>query len=649
VLARAEGNPLYAEEYVRMLQDRGFLVRGERGWQLEAGADLPLPETVQGMIAARLDALSPAQKELVQDAAVVGKVFWPGALSAIGKGSVSTLEESLHALERKEFVRRERRSAVAGETQYAFHHLLVRDVAYGQIPRALRVDKHRFAAEWIQSLAGDRSEDHAEMLAHHYLEALSLARAAGVDLTPLREPAEAALVEAAERATALNSWRAALDYATSALELMDAGNPLRPRVTFALVRAKAFLAEFDVDLALAVRDALVERGEIELAAEAEVLISDVLWERGEAADSDVHGARAVALVEQRPASYSKAIAYAQRARYLLLAGAEQEALVLARKALDIAEGLGRDDLLSHVSNTIGMSKITAGDLGGFADLEKSVELGEAANAPDQIHRAYNNLANMYWYVGRLDAATAALARGREVGERFGNARGLEWLDGEDMFDMFIRGDWDGALRLADKLLRAAANRPSYLEGSARRVTSDIVLARGDLERALEESRRGLEQGREIRDAQAITPALLGHTQVLVAAGRQAEADVLLAELLGGYELSPAWLHYLPLLLCELGRGQEYLAATEGERLPTPWIEAGRAAASGDFARAIELYEAIGARPAEARVRVLAAEALVGDGRSAEAHTTLQPALAFYRGVGAKAYVSRAEALLAASA
>ena len=75
-------------------------------------------------------------------------------------------------LERKQFVRRERRSSVGGETQYAFLHLVIRDVAYGQIPRAQRAEKHRFAAEWIQSLTPDRTEDRAEMLAHHFLAAL---------------------------------------------------------------------------------------------------------------------------------------------------------------------------------------------------------------------------------------------------------------------------------------------------------------------------------------------------------------------------------------------------------------------------------------------------------------------------------------------
>ena len=116
----------------------------------------------------------PSEKALVQDAAVIGKVFWTSALAALAEGGRWTLEEALHVLERKQFVRRERRSSVGGETQYAFLHLVIRDVAYGQIPRAERGEKHRLAAEWIQSLTPDRTEDRAEMLAHHFLAALEL-------------------------------------------------------------------------------------------------------------------------------------------------------------------------------------------------------------------------------------------------------------------------------------------------------------------------------------------------------------------------------------------------------------------------------------------------------------------------------------------
>ncbi|HET7856247.1 MAG TPA: AAA family ATPase [Gaiellaceae bacterium] len=168
LLDRAGGNPLYAEEFVRMVADRA---------EGAGDGELPLPESVQGILAARLDALPPEEKALLQDAAVIGKVFWLGAAAKVAGIERPQAEEQLHRLERKEFIRRERRASVAEETEYAFRHLLVRDVAYAQIPRPRRAERHRLAAEWMESLG--RAEDHAEMLAHHYLTALELTRAAG--------------------------------------------------------------------------------------------------------------------------------------------------------------------------------------------------------------------------------------------------------------------------------------------------------------------------------------------------------------------------------------------------------------------------------------------------------------------------------------
>ena len=110
---------------------------------------------------------------------MLGKVFWVGALAEIGGRDQGELELALHELARKELVRPARVSSMEGESEYSFWHLLVRDVAYGQIPRAERARRHRSAAAWIERQAGGRVEDLAELLAHHYLQALELAEAAG--------------------------------------------------------------------------------------------------------------------------------------------------------------------------------------------------------------------------------------------------------------------------------------------------------------------------------------------------------------------------------------------------------------------------------------------------------------------------------------
>ena len=169
LLERAGGNPLYAEEFVRLLADRGAAGRGTS----------EVPDSVQALIAARLDTLPPERKSLLQDAAVVGKVFWAGALAEMGGRDPREVEQALHELSRKELVRPARTSSMQGESR-------VRLLAPAGQGRLLRADPARRPRRppprgraWIERQAGERAEDLADVLAHHYLTALELTRAAG--------------------------------------------------------------------------------------------------------------------------------------------------------------------------------------------------------------------------------------------------------------------------------------------------------------------------------------------------------------------------------------------------------------------------------------------------------------------------------------
>jgi tetratricopeptide (TPR) repeat protein len=204
LLARIGGNPLYAEQLCRMLIEHG---------QLEE-----LPDTLRSIIAARLDALPDVEKRLLQEAAVVGKVFWVGALEKIGGISRREAQELLHGLVRREFVRRARLSSVAGDIEYAFCHELLREVTYEEIPRAARAERHRHAAEWIDSLG--RPEDHAELLAYHYLAALEDEGTSGGEISMLVERAEQALHRAGLRAIRLSANERAVEHFSRAIALM---------------------------------------------------------------------------------------------------------------------------------------------------------------------------------------------------------------------------------------------------------------------------------------------------------------------------------------------------------------------------------------------------------------------------------------------
>ena len=651
VLKRTEGNPLFAEEYVRMLQDRGFLVQTGGGWQLEEREQLPLPETVQGMIAARLDSLEAVDKELVQNAAVLGKVFWTGALATLTDREPFLVEEQLHGLERKEFVRRERRSGVAGETQYAFLHLLLRDVAYSQIPRSERADKHSGAAAWIESLSADRSEDRAEMLAHHYLEALKLLRITGGDESTLREPARKALTEAGERSRALHAPTAAADFFEQALELTAEDDPGRASLLLTYAHTKSVLGDAPVELAQLAHDVALASGQLEVAAEALTIVAQERWVLGEI-DSAIQLARdAFALVADLPPSRTKAFVRVALANRLWISGLEDEGLALAREGLAEAEALGAEDVAANALRGIGTVRAIRGDEGGLADLERSVELGEKLSDPLMVHLGLNNLANMLWHFGRIAEGAGKLQLDRESQNRFGltpESGTMRWLQGEEVMLLEMSGAWKECLRAAREFLTEMGDVNHYLVGPILMMSSSALMAQGDVRAALADSQRGFEFARAIRDPQLLHSGLEIHARALLLDGQRREAEELVDELLAlTPQLNEWFVKDLPWLVLDIGREQEYLE--QAKSMPaTPWLEAGVAIAERDFTSAAAIYERIGAKGSEAIARLHGAEALAAAGRRAQADAELAKAQPFFAAEGAKLYLRRCEALLAAA-
>src|SRR5205814_814518 len=188
---------------------------------------------------------------------------------------------ALHALVRKGFVRRERRSAVAGESEFAFRHVLVREVGYGQVPRPARAEKHVAAAEWIESLG--REDDHAELLAHHYATALELAQASGRPTADLEDRTRVALRRAGDRAAAVSSFGVAAGFYRSALELWPVEDEDRATVLFALGRAELHNGDTGGEMLHAAVEAAISHRRPEVAAEAEALAAEAAWYRGERA------------------------------------------------------------------------------------------------------------------------------------------------------------------------------------------------------------------------------------------------------------------------------------------------------------------------------------------------------------------------------
>jgi hypothetical protein len=168
VVQRAEGNPFFVEELLGTLIDRQLLERQNGSWRLaELPSDFVVPDTVQAVVAARIDLLDPDEKQALQAASVIGRIFWAGPVYEL----VQEAEPDLRVLEERDFIRRRAGSSIAGDREYAIKHALTREVAYASVPKARRARLHAAFARWIER-NGEGRDEYAPLLAHHYAEAV---------------------------------------------------------------------------------------------------------------------------------------------------------------------------------------------------------------------------------------------------------------------------------------------------------------------------------------------------------------------------------------------------------------------------------------------------------------------------------------------
>ena len=587
------------------------------------------------------------EKALLQDAAVVGKVFWLGR-SRTWADALASRTGCTRSSAKSSFGASGGRS-IAGEAEYAFRHVLVRDVAYGQIPRAHAREKHERAADWIESLG--RVEDHAELLAHHCTEALELAQAAGVEHGLLARRTGATLGAAGDRATSLSAFATAADYYSAALALVPVDDIDRPalllRLGKALHRLEAARGESILREAC---DALGAAGDLEAAAEAEAALGELLWARDESARALECLEAAAAKFGGLPTSRAKAYVLSSLARVEMFSGNEEQAISHARSALAMAEELGQDDLRAHALNNLGTARFRLGDHRGQADIERSLEIATAANSWELL-RAYFNLAGCAELLCDHRRVRELDAEGLRAAERFGSPPWILSFKLGLPAGHYSEGRWDAAVSVQAELIDEAQPDPTqFLEIGRLALDSAIALARDDTERALKGAEAVVAMIRESRgsDPMAMAVPLAHYATALRYAGRADDsrdvADELIRLVIENPSKIASWSE-VAASLGPLGRGADILRAlsiapaTPGTRAASHYVR-------GEFAEAADILEQMGLLDLEADARLRAAEALVANGRHTEAETHLQRALAFYRSADATRFIREGETLLA---
>jgi len=381
ILASAEGNPFFLEEMLQMLIEERALERSNGSWVATGRlSELRIPDSIHGVIAARIDLLEAGERNALRRCSVVGRVFWPAA--------VDVAEEEVAPLTRRGLVSAHPQSVMAGLREFAFKHALTRDVAYSSLPRLERRDLHRRVADWIQRVAPDREVENAELAAYHYREAIAY----GEDDPAVVHRACALLLTAGESAMRRGAFVAAriqLDYAVSLAVDDEQG-----------ASVLLCLAELDVTEArwedaidrLDTAEQLAQTNNPRMGSAVLALRSRICWMTGRWDEALEAANGAVSALVGLPESSQLARALARRSQIEMLKG-RHEAIEHSLEAIAIADRVG--DVVANVSARINLFTQRATE-GVGPDADEVLDIVEAAAFVGAHEEAYRAIVNFVW-------------------------------------------------------------------------------------------------------------------------------------------------------------------------------------------------------------------------------------------------------------
>ncbi len=536
LLEKTEGNPLFVEETVRMLAERGGEYLPER-----------IPDTLQALIAARIDQLPAGEKALLHRAAVIGRVFWRGAIEHVAPGL--DIDQLLDDLLLRDFVLAEPRSTIVGERAYRFKHMLIREVAYGGLAKSERAELHERFAGWLRERAGDEL---LEIRAYHLEQAASLlAELDGAPPQALAVEAAAALEEAGQRALAREANRSARKLLLRAIEL----EPTLER-SYAAARAAWRMSDLpavSVEMQRVLEGAR-EAGDATLEGKALTALAEVALLR----EADMP--KATELIEAALAALPAAgrfQALSVRGRIAYWVGDFETQDRVGHEALEIARALGRKDLEAQALDDLALIYRNQHRLDEAEEtMRRGLELAEESGSIVARANALHSLGLVELTRGRADAGETQLEESRALFAEVGDA----WMLGRTLNGLAwaaeLRGDTpesERRLREAIRLLKPLGDRGALCESERALAEALLKLGRVDeAERIALEARATV--GEHDVSSKATTTMTLG--LVRAAQGKDAEAEALLLDALAmvestGFRGLEGWI---------LGRLEELLVA-----------------------------------------------------------------------------------------
>jgi class 3 adenylate cyclase/DNA-binding CsgD family transcriptional regulator/Tfp pilus assembly protein PilF len=436
VVRGAAGNPLFAEELVATIAERG----GTTG----------IPGAIKALIAARLDTLPPQERRAMQLAAVIGKVFWEGGLHALG--ATGDVTEHLEALKQKELLRTHPRSQMRGDREYAFKHDLIRDVAYQTLARADRRLLHRRLAGWIELISGERVEEYLDLLAHHAFEAGAWEKALEYGQ------------RAGEKAQAMYAPHAAIEQLTRALDAAHyLGRVAAPKIYLARGQANETLGEFEQARGDYERALELARSVHDLGAEWQSLIAlGFLWAGRDYSQTGVYYQQALEVARRLGDPLTLAHSLNRLGNWHLNIEQPNEAMGYHQEALTLFQQAHDTPGVAQTCDLLGMASLLVGDLvQGAVYYQQAVALFQELDDRQGLASSLATLAKLggiyqsettvpasISFAQSLHFGEQAIKTAREIGQRSAEAYTLVSLG------QFLgpRGEYARALEVAQASL-----------------------------------------------------------------------------------------------------------------------------------------------------------------------------------------------------
>jgi tetratricopeptide (TPR) repeat protein len=664
---RAEGVPLYAVETVRMLLDRGLLRReGDQYVAADEVESLEVPETLHGLIAARLDGLEPRERAAVDDAAVLGKTFTKAALAALTGLGEDELVPILSSLVRKDLLTMQTDPRSPERGNYGFLQALVQRIAYETLARKERKARHLAAARHFEHGWGSEDSEIVEVIASHYLDAYR-ADPEAPDAAEIRVAAREALVRAGRRAASVAANEEAQRYFQQAADLAVEESRLRAE----LLEEAGSMAEADnrnfeaIDLfeeaiALCASEGLTHTG-----ARVEAKLGFAMWNSGQIDKAAERMQRSFAILAGDEPDEDLAMLAAQLARFRVFMGDSEDADEPLEFALDAAEARRLPHVVSEALNTKSLILARRGrPEESLALLRHALELALENDLTESALRAYFNLAYLNAGRDRLDEAIELDEKGLELARRRGKRHWEQGFLGHLRADRLILGEWDGLESPLADPSEPWENLPWQARLDFSHVVISVALARGRIDEA--QQMYSLFPDQPSAEVQERASHALGRALIARAQGRYAEAlaaaeETLITDVPMGPE-HPFFKHGFAealeaaLALGNLERAETLLGVVRGlapvERVPLLEAQATRFAArlatirgesssvDNDFKRSAALLREIGARFWLAVVLLEHGEWLAEARRGEEAEPLLDEAGEIFERLEAAPWVER---------